>query len=114
MDELKEKKVPINVSFSVKHDSTHILEEFNKKIRDGDLNKSAVFVRMMENYLNNNKSVVEKIFDNYCSQNHLSKDAQLKLLMGPYRVSNDGGASIWEDDEEQIDFFEQMKRNRDA
>lgn len=110
--ETKEKKVPVNVSFSVKHDNVHILEDFNKKMIDGDLNKSAVFVKMMQNYLNSGKSSTEKIFDNYCSQNHLDKDAQLRLLMGPYRVANDGGADLWEEDE-PVDFFEQMKRNKD-
>ena len=36
------------------------------------------------------RSDVEKQFDEYCRRNHLSKDAQLCLLMGPYRVCNSG------------------------
>lgn len=36
------------------------------------------------------RSKIEKEFDEYCRKNFLSKDAQLGLLMGPYRVCNSG------------------------
>lgn len=36
------------------------------------------------------RSKIEKEFDEYCRRNFLSKDAQLSLLMGPYRVCNNG------------------------
>ena len=110
--ELKEKKVPVNVSFSVKHDRIAILEKFNERIEAGGLNRSAVFLKLMEEYLNNGKSIVEKCFHNYCAENHLSVDAQLQLLMGPYRVANDGGANDWKDAEGH-DFFANMQDNKE-
>ena len=99
--ETKEKKVPINVSFSVKHDSIAVLEQFNDMIEKGDLNRSAVFLKLMGDFLNGGKSNVEKMFDLYCADNHLNKDSQLMLLLGPYRVSNNG---IDEFDKEPEDF----------
>lgn len=44
------------------------------------------------------RSKVEKDFDEYCRRNHLSKDAQLNLLMGPYRVCNSGIDEVIEDE----------------
>ena len=83
-------KVPSNVSFSVKEENIAVLEQFNNRIKDGGLNRSAVFLKLMTDYLSDGKSNTEKMFDNYCSENYLCKDAQLMLLMGPYRVSNSG------------------------
>lgn len=100
----KEPKIPLNVSFSVKHDAIPVLEKFNELIEKGDLNKSAIFVSLMREYISNKNSNIEKMFDNYCAENHLSKDAQLLLLMGPYRVSNNGKDLDSEVDEE-YDFF---------
>ncbi len=84
----KDSKTPSVVSFSVKDENISVLEQFNAIIEKGSLNRSAVFLKMMTDYLSGGKSNVEKMFDNYCSQNYLNKDSQLMLLMGPYRVSN--------------------------
>lgn len=111
MNENVERKIPVNVSFSVKYNSIGILEKFNEKIQAGGLNRSAIFLKLMENFLNNGKSQTEKIFDVYCAENHLDKDAQLKLLMGPYRVANDGGADFWIE-EDTRDFFQKMEDNK--
>lgn len=35
-------------------------------------------------------SKTEREFNEYCRRNFLNKDAQLALLMGPYRVCNNG------------------------
>ncbi len=84
-------KTPAVVSFSVKDENLAILEQFNKIIQKGDLNRSAVFLRLMKEYINGSgRSNVEKMFINYCTENHLDVDAQLMLLLGPYRVSNNG------------------------
>lgn len=83
-------KTPTGVSFSVKEENLSVLEQFNEIIEKGGLNRSAVFLKLMVDYMGNGKSNVEKMFDNYCSENYLSKDSQLMLLMGPYRVANGG------------------------
>lgn len=108
----KNKKIPVNVSFSVKHDQLHILEKFNEKISSGMMNRSAVFLQLMDEYNNSDESCVLKMFKNYCAENHLSADAQLKLLMGPYRVSNDGGAGFWEKDTEVKDILQRARDDR--
>ncbi len=105
-------KAPAVVSFSVKECNIGILEQFNDLIKAGELNRSSIFIKLMEDYINGRgKSQVERIFYNYCAKNHLSVDSQLKLLMGPYRVANDGGTDMW-GDKEPLDFFEQMEANK--
>ena len=100
----KSPKVASNVSFSVKEENLAVLEQFNAIMEAGDLNRSAVFLKMMKDYLAEGKSNVEKMFDNYCAQNYLDKDAQLMLLMGPYRVAN-GGIDTFNKKEEDYPLF---------
>ncbi len=103
-------KIPSVVSFSVKDQDTSILEAFNDIVRKGDLNRSAIFIRLMRDFINGNeKSKIEQLFQNYCDLNHLDRDAQLMLLMTNFRVSNNG-MDPYDKEPEDYDFFNTAER----
>ncbi len=75
-------------TFSAKNADRALLDNFKESL--GEYSFSEAMIAGVKTLIGSKKecSIVEKQFDEYCRRNHLSKDAQLKLLMGPYRVSN--------------------------
>ena len=73
------------ISFSISEEQLSWWEEFEATI---PTNKRSEFLLRIikEFYTGPSISKIEKEFNIYCTQNNLSKDAQLALLMGPYRV----------------------------
>jgi len=73
------------VSFSVGEDNLEWWSEFEETI---PTNKRSEYLLRIIKIFHQDPSVseVEKKFNTYCTKNNLSKDGQLNLLMGPYRV----------------------------
>jgi len=73
------------VSFSVEESQLEWWGEFEETIPTNK--RSEFLLRIIKNfYQNPDISEIEKKFNTYCTKNNLSKDGQLNLLMGPYRV----------------------------
>ncbi len=75
-------------SFSAKDSDLELILNFKESL--GSYNFSEAMLDGVKCLLKGKQghSEVELRFNEYCRKNHLSKDAQLELLMGPYRVSN--------------------------
>jgi len=73
------------ISFSVADSELEWWEEFEETI---PVNKrSEHLLRIIKDFhISPEMSAIEKEFNQYCIKNNLSKDAQLGLLLGPYRV----------------------------
>lgn len=73
------------VSFSISEDNLDWWEEFELTVPQNK--RSEYLLKILKDFhLAPKLSAVEKEFNQYCIKNNLSKDAQLGLLLGPYRV----------------------------
>lgn len=73
------------ISFSISEKDKKWWSEFSDTIPNNK--RSETLCRVIKKFhMDPDISQVEKEFNQYCLKNNLSKDAQLGLLMGPYRV----------------------------
>jgi len=75
-------------TFSARGESQEFIEKFKASLGDYSFSQAVIDGLGCLAKGKEGKSDAEVRFDEYCRRNCLSKDAQLELLMGPYRVSN--------------------------
>ncbi len=75
-------------SFSARDADQALMDNFRESL--GDYNFSQAMLDGVKCLIKGKKgqSETENRFNEYCRRNHLSKDAQLELLMTSYRVSS--------------------------